>query len=316
MQHNRTENSGRYRAPRRMPGVQHVVVIRDSRALPRARELFPAARLHLWLHHYMPPGSKLFLRLAATAEVLREHGVTVICVSDDHRRAMNGVLGLLGLTDAVSTRTIYNPVDEALVPNGAPVDERKLVFFSSPNKGLKFALDAFQELRRRMPDLLLMAGNPGYKLWALPPASGVVFLAPKPQHEIHAEVRNALCVFHPNFVFPETFGLVLAESKALGTPVLTHDCGAAGEVVGDPQQVLPIGLALRLYEDLLGGLPPRWRRAPARVAGRAGLFDCYAERIRSWRSGARPQVGPDPRFRVSAVARNWQLLLSSSPGSL
>ena len=55
MQHNRTENVGRYRAPRRMPGIQHVVVVRDSRALLRARELFPAARLHLWLHHYMPP---------------------------------------------------------------------------------------------------------------------------------------------------------------------------------------------------------------------------------------------------------------------
>ncbi|HYL70689.1 MAG TPA: glycosyltransferase, partial [Candidatus Dormibacteraeota bacterium] len=187
--------------------------------------------------------------------------------------------------------------------------------FSSPNKGLKFALDAFQELHRRMSDLILMVGNPGYKLWTLPPASGVIYLAPKPQHEIHAEVRTALCVFHPNFVYPETFGLVLAESKALGTPVLTHDCGAAGEVVGDPEQVLPIGLALRLYEDLLGAVPPRWRRGPAALAARAGLFDLYAERIHSWRSGRRPQVRPDPRFHPAAVARQWQLLLAPSAGS-
>ena len=30
------------------------------------------------------------------------------------------------------------------MPDGSPVDERKLVFFSAPNKGLKFTLDAFR----------------------------------------------------------------------------------------------------------------------------------------------------------------------------
>jgi hypothetical protein len=39
------------------------------------------------------------------------------------------------------------------------------------------------------------------------------------------------------------------------------------------------------------------------------LFDAYVERIQAWRSGARPQVGPDPRFRLAAIAEKWRALL-------
>lgn len=125
-------------------------------------------------------------------------------------------------------------------------------------------------------------------------------------------------MFFPNFVFPETFGLVLAESKALGILVLTHDCGAAAEVLGDPQQQLPVTFARLLYEDVFNQVPSGWRRGPARLAACAGLFDCYVDRIRAWRSGARPRNAPDPRFRLSTVVQHWRALLSDrvTPGSL
>jgi glycosyltransferase involved in cell wall biosynthesis len=123
-------------------------------------------------------------------------------------------------------------------------------------------------------------------------------------------VRGALCTFFPNFVIPETFGLVFAESHALGTPVLTLDCGAALEVLGDPQEVLPLKRAYRLYEAAAGRLPGRWRAAPARLAAAAGLFDAYIERIRAWRSGRRPHAVPDPRFRLSTVTAQWRALLA------
>jgi glycosyltransferase involved in cell wall biosynthesis len=155
----------------------------------------------------------------------------------------------------------------------------------------------------------LLIGNPGYKTGEATRLEGVEYLGPQPQPRIHAEVRTALCTFFPNFVIPETFGLVFAESKALGTPVLTHDCGAALEVLGDPAQVLPVTTAQRGYEALLGGCPARWRRWPASTAARFGLFDVYIERIRDWRAGARPVTQPDPRFCLSAVARRWQEVL-------
>jgi glycosyltransferase involved in cell wall biosynthesis len=309
VQHNRTGASGRYLPPQRDSAVTTVIVNRDSGALAAVRTLYPNARIHLWLHDRVRPRSKRARRIAADVDVLRELAVNIICVSDTQRHAVEAALRWMDAGDRVSTCTIYNPVDDELQPDGTPVDDRKLVFLSSPNKGLKFTLDAFRAVRRAMPDLRLVVGNPGYKRGEAVRIDGVEFLGPQPQARIHSEVRTALCVFFPNFVIPETFGLVFAEAKALGTPVLTHDCGAALEVLGDPSQVLPVTAAQRLYEGLLGGCPARLRAVPARLAAGLGLFEEYVERIRAWRSGARPVTGPDPRFRLFAVAQRWREIL-------
>jgi glycosyltransferase involved in cell wall biosynthesis len=310
VQHNRREDQGRYRAPQPLPGIERVVLSRDARALARVRALYPRARVYLWVHDQLNPGSKRARRLAASAALLAEMAVTVVCVSDAQRRGVERTLRAIGVAECVPAVTIYNPIDDALAPDGTPVDERKLVFFSSPNKGLDFTLDAFTAMRRRMPDLRLVVGNPGYKRDRRARPAGVEFLGAQPQARIHAEVRGALCTFVPNFVIPETFGLVFAESHALGTPVLTHDCGAALEVLGDPQQVLPVPPVARLYEAALRRLRGGWRAWPARLAGAAGLFDAYLARIAAWRAGGRPRSGPDPRFRVSTVAAQWRALLS------
>ena len=311
VQHNRTETYGRYRPPSRDPDITHVIVNRDSRALPVVRELYPNARAYLWLHDQLRPGSKRGRRLASTARELREMSVTILCVSDSQRGGVEAALRHIHVEDRVRACTIYNPVDDTLAPDGSPVDERKLVFFSSPNKGLKFTLDAFRAMRRAMPDLRLVIGNPGYKTRKASSVEGVEYLGAQPQQRIHSEVRTALCTFFPNFVIPETFGLVFAESHALGTPVLAHDCGAALEVVGDPQQLLPVTAADRIYERMLKGASTPWRSGPARLAAYFGLFDPYIERIRAWRAGGRPAARPDPRFRLAVVADRWREVLSA-----
>lgn len=305
VQHNRTTGNGRYLPPRRDPAITHVIVNRDSRALYAVRELYPNARVYLWLHDRVSPRSKRARRIAADAGILRDLGVKVICVSDTQRHTVEAALRWMGVSSRVSACTIYNPVDDDLRPDGSPIDDRKLVFLSSPNKGLKFTLDAFRAVRKAIPGMRLIVGNPGYKAGDATPLEGVEYLGPQPQQRVHAEARTALCTFFPNFVLPETFGLVFAESRALGTPVLTHDCGAALEVLDDPAQVLPVTAAGRAYEGLLGGCTTRWRRWPARMAAGLGLFDVYTERIRAWREGARPVTGPDPRFRLSAVRQRW-----------
>jgi glycosyltransferase involved in cell wall biosynthesis len=310
-QHNRTADAGNYRTPARIAGIAQVVVVRESRALPMLRELYPQARFHLWVHDQLNPGSKRARRLATTAQLLRELEVRVVCVSDTQRRRVEATLERIGVADRAKAHTIYNPVADELAPDGRAVDPDKLVFFSSPNKGLAYTLDAFRSLRRRIPSLRLMVGNPAYKRGGAGAGDGVHYLGPQPQARIHEEVRGALCTFALNFVLPETFGLVYAESKALGTPVLTHDCGSAAEVIGDPRQVLAVRRAQRAYETLVRGLPQRWRRGPARLADRCGLFDAYLERITTWRYGGRPQVGPDPRFRSSVVAEQWRTLLQA-----
>ena len=312
MQHNRKEAFGSYLPPGKIAGVEHVVLVRDSRALPVMRELYPNACVYLWVHDLLRPGSKRGRRLAAMAALLREMSVTIICVSDTQRRDVQATLQQMQVEDEVRACTIYNPVSDALTPDGSAVDDRKLVFFSSPNKGLAYTLDAFRAMRRRIPDLFLRVANPGYKAGKPAIIDGVEWLGPQPQERIHAEVRSALCTFAPNFVIPETFGLVFAESHAVGTPVLTHDCGAAAEVIGDPDQVLPLTLAHRAYETAVHPLSIRWRAGPARFADRCGLFDAYSERIRAWRCGSRPHVGPDPRFHLTAVLEHWRALLRTA----
>jgi glycosyltransferase involved in cell wall biosynthesis len=309
VQHNRTETYGRYRVPEKTPGIGSVVINRDSRALARVHELYPNARVFLWLHDQFRPGSKRAGWLSSTADLMRELGVTIVCVSDTQRHGVEAALRTMRIGN-LQTQTIYNPIDDALAPDGSGIDPTKLVFFSSPNKGLKFTLDAFRAMRRQMPDLRLVVGNPGYKVRKSVLIEGVEYLGPQPQARMLAEVRTALCTFFPNFVIPETFGLVFAESNAVGTPVLTHDCGAAVEVLGDRSQILPVTAGDRMYETLLHNVSPGWRATPARLAESLGMFDVYAERIRAWRNGGRPNVGPDPRFRLATVAQQWRALLA------
>src|SRR6184192_3286942 len=48
IQHNRAEDWGRYRRPQRISRITHVIVNRDSRALPLVARHYPGARTYLW----------------------------------------------------------------------------------------------------------------------------------------------------------------------------------------------------------------------------------------------------------------------------
>src|ERR1700722_8347163 len=90
MQHNRTEAWGRYLPVQPLAGVAHVVINRDSRALPLVRRLFPAARVYLWLHDQLNPGSRRARWLAGTAAQLRECRATGVGVSASQRPGGGG----------------------------------------------------------------------------------------------------------------------------------------------------------------------------------------------------------------------------------
>ncbi len=313
MQQYRCVGEGRYIPPSRIQNVEQVVLLRDARRLKEMHDLFPHARLYLWLHDRIRPGRKHGRRLAAQAHLIRKLALTIVCVSDWQRRGAEGVLKRMPGCEHVRVRTIYNAIEDTLAPNGALVDPSKLVFFSSPNKGLAYTLDAFRVLRQSMPDLRLLVGNPGYKELPRIDIDGVEWLGALPNARILAEVRTALCVLHLNFVLAETFGLVFAEANAVGTPVLTHDCGAAYEVLADSRQILPVLPGQRTYERAARMLPLNWRAASAQCAAKLGIFEPYIERIHAWREGERPRTGPDKRFRFSSIVERWRALLADEP---
>lgn len=273
-----------------LPGMRDapvVVLLRAHKLLPRVREQYPHARLFLWLHCF--PGH----RRKTLAHCARKAGATIVTVSETHRRA---VMDFALSKDPASgpwldVIRIYNPVSDTLVPDHTEHNPDKLLFLSSPHKGLDEVLDAFRFLHHRWPRLRLFIANPGYLSRSLPgDLRGVVPLGPLPHEDAIHHVRESLCLFYPQTTFRETFGLVFAEANAVGTPVLAHPIGAAGEVIdGSREQLLPARNA--------GGPGASERRLD---------YEGIAHVIERWRAGARPVVTTKPAFRLSQVLLDWE----------
>ncbi|AHE97967.1 glycosyltransferase family 4 protein [Thioalkalivibrio paradoxus] len=267
-----------------------VVVLRRIRLAARYRQRFPDSRLHVWIHNWQRP--EVMLKRA----VLARSRCSVIAVSDALAQAsdrlINGVparlLGtLVGGGARVPIRRIYNPVDDSLQVETAPVDRDRMIFFSTPNKGLRRVLQAFLAVQRALPAMqLAIAGSTPEVLEQYVPGCttrpGIRVLGRLPRDEVLRHVRESLCVFYPQDEHPETFGLVFAEAHAVGTPVLAHDFGAAAEIIDDPAQLVDA------------------RDHAAIVA-----------RVADWRSGGRPRVVGRPALRRSAVLGEWRRLLET-----
>ncbi len=308
VQHCRDRPEGRYRPPFAATHVEHVVVLRDARAVQDVRRRFPNARIHVWLHDLAAPGSTRAKWLSKSDASLR--GATLVCVSDFLHARIAAIVEGLASAGEVKIRTIFNPIADDLGPAPEAVDENRLIFLSSPNKGLGYALTAFEVLQEALPGLRLFIANPGYRELRTHEFPGVFWLGKLPHAQAMAYVRTSFAVFMPNLLLPETFGLVYAEANAVGTPVLAHDVGAAREVLHPANPVLPVHarqlVCARAARELRMSAP-RWLSGAARGLG---VFDDYVETLRAWRAGQRPQVLADPRFRLSAVVREWRQLLA------
>lgn len=264
-----------------------VVVVRQHKVLRRLRRLHPGARLFLWAHDF--PGSRA-KRLGLDAAAAQ---ATVVAVSEVHRAALTAFLRERGHRPdgrpvVVPVARVYNPVDDALTPAPAAVDPDKLVFLSSPHKGLDAVLGAFARVRAVRPTARLLVADPGY--WtgerpALP--DGVVRLGPLPHHAVMRHVREAFCVFYPQASFAETFGLVFAEANAVGTPVIAHPGGAAQEVLGESA-------------------------ADARQLVDASDPEAAVARLSAWWAEGRPEVRARSPFRLQRVLDDWERLVGAA----
>ena len=235
----------------------------------------------LWLHDAMNPNY-----FTDSYKNLLDFNTQVIGVSDWHKTCIQEVVKYNmshdGGQGALKVKRIYNPVDDSLFdPNLSPYDRYKLVFFSTPQKGLVRTLELFMALLRVDNRYKLYIGNPGYHQTMTMDHPSVITLGVRPHAQMLGHVKDALCVFYPNHVFPETFGLVMAEANAVGTPVITHPIGATYEVLYHPSEMIDT----------------RDNKA-------------VIQRVMSWSDGGRPRVRGNDEFRISKVVEQWIKILN------
>lgn len=253
-----------------------VVLLRDPKRVSIARTKYRDANLFLWCHDFN------LNEVVEHYPSLKDTGVKILGVSRTHKSLiLDALLTRIGDVRGVTADFVYNPIADDLLPDETPVDPNKLVFFSSPHKGLEHGLHLFSRISHTWNDYRLFVGNPGYLPSPALFGDKVVNLGPLTHSEIIKHVRSAFAVFHPNLVFPETFGLVHAEANAVGTPVIAHRLGATPEVLDRPAEQ---------------------------------LTDCRSEkavidRIDFYRRNGRPKVQGKDAFRLSNILKEWERLL-------
>jgi glycosyltransferase involved in cell wall biosynthesis len=278
--------------------VDSVVVQRRVGDLPLVKRQHPHARSFVWSHDWFKPPPGTLSRAGFLWRIKVEtrfflyayYRAVEIGVSRTHMENIKDSLlqtrAIGRLRDRVRLEYIYNPIDDDLRPSteSSAYDPTKLIFFSAPWKGLDMVLETFQAVHKRMTDLKLYIASPGYHQMGPSGQSAsenVVYLGNLTHDAVLREVRNSLCVFYPANLVPETFGLVFAESNAVGTPVLAHPFGAAPEVL-TPEQLVDA-------RDING----------------------IVDRLRKWREGRRPIVTAKEQFRLRNVAQEWERVLFS-----
>jgi len=229
-------------------------------------------KLFLWCHDFNEND------LILDYPILKDTKTHVICVSRTQQQIFKSRFLANKLIDCKIT-FIYNPIDDCLGPKLIPHNPNKLVYFSSPHKGLEHTLDMFQKLREHVPEYELFIANPGY--YELPEVKmqNVTVLGNLPHKKAIQHVREAFCTFHMN-EYPETFGLVYAESLAVGTPVLTSKCGATYEIIGNQEFLINVNNEKKVIDKIL-----------------------------KWRKDGAPKAEMKEDFRLENVVKQWDNLL-------
>lgn len=277
--------------------IHVVITLRDAGHYIANQKRWPNAKHFLWLHDVVGGDYGAHLRMH-----LKGQEGTILTVSDYHKGNVLTELHDVLKDGKIRVKRVYNPLADYCVNKGLgwvegttedgspwkfpPFHRHKLVYFSSPHKGLDYVLKLFGYLRNIDPTFELYIANPGYyKDYFLNPTNtlpdGVINLGKLTHRAVVEHVRSALCVFYPNTVFAETFGLVYAEANAVGTPVIAHPIGAAREVLSHPHEVLDC----RDYKAVV-------------------------DRVIKWSKGERPIVSARKEFRLDSVIAEWIKLLS------
>ena len=254
-----------------------VILLRKSNWIETVGKLFPKATHYLWMHN-LPP-KKFYGHL----KELIQYQYTIIAVSNFHQQTIerrlirwyHKLLPSRHKPHVVDVSVLYNPIDDNLQADHSNYDPNQMIFISASYKGLNKVLNIFEQIQKKFPSYYLTVCSD-----AKPQKiKNVIFLGSLPHAKLMDLVRKSFCVFYPQTIRVETFGLVYAEANAVGTPVLAHDFGAAREVLNGEDQLV-----------------------------NGHHKNKVADKITQWRTH-RPIVHGKEVFRLSKVLQLWEELL-------
>ena len=267
-----------------------IIILRKYRLLKDYSLKYPQAKMFVWVHNFQN------YDILGRRHWVAKTNAQLICVSQCHKNHINKIFNgslswlfrlLTFQFKKISVTCIYNTIDSEFTPNGAHVDKNKLLFYSTPNKGLKEVLTHFKALLKEAPDYkLYIAGTLKEELNSynldnnLLQSDSVVILGKIPKTEIISHLRNAFCVFYPQRVHPETFGLIYLEANCVGTPVLAHPFGSITEVIDNKEQLVDTRISRDVVNKLL-----------------------------DWQRNGRPFVTCKKEFLLDNIMKRWREVL-------
>lgn len=202
--------------------------------------------------------------------------------------------------------------------NPKPLSERekRLVYSSTPFRGLEYLLRAFPKIKKRVPDAkcAVMSGMQVYgmsadedkrsyqSIYQLANQSGVQLLGPLPKKEMGEILTSSRVLAYPN-TFAETFCIAALEAQASGLPIVSSQLAAMKERVeeGVDGYLIAGHPAIQAYEDefvekavkLLTD-DAEWERMSrmalqkARTYSYEALAEAWEEKLSALEAGAKP----------------------------
>jgi phosphatidylinositol alpha-mannosyltransferase len=243
------------------------------------------------------------------------------------RRRMNRLHARIAVSEAAAwtARRFYGGRYE-VIPNGvhlpadalparvrAPDEPLRILFVGQAveRKGLPVLLRAFEALREQLPASLTLVGATESEVaHMMLDDRGVTALGKVSEERKLAELRRAHVLCAPS-LGGESFGMVLTEAFAAGTPVLASDIPGYRDVVRDGHDgvLVPVDDPLALAHELRGLALEEPRRASmaASARARAERFAWPAVASEVTETYERACRVPSPAGRVSSVAVRYGL---------
>ena len=138
---------------------------------------------------------------------------------------------------------IGNGIDMNRFKKTIPREKKRLIYSSTPFRGLKELLEVFPDIKKEVPEveLAIFSGMSIYGMKNSPEIQetidkaktmeGVIYSEPVSQAQLADEMQRSALLAYPS-VFPETFCNTVTEAISAQTPIVTTDLGALPETVG------------------------------------------------------------------------------------